>query len=213
MATIDNALTTVARYKSFAEITGNTKNTQIQMAIIGASAFVERYCNRKFKRQAFSNELYDGSGSEKMVLKNAPVISGQTFTLQRRSSDNFNQGDWETLDADAYIVKYEEGIIVLPNTFIKGVSNYRVSYTAGYYLPSNASYQDGTDDNLDLPFEIEVSVFMLVNYIMNRKKAQGIQSQRVRDVQITYMKAMEADPEIKQMLGLYKRFMYRWSLC
>lgn len=207
MSTIQNALTTVARYKTWAEITGSSKDAAIQMAIIGVSAFVERYCNRKFRRQTITQEQYSGGGSDKLVLKTAPVHS-VTVLQQRAGSSDWSSDNWETIDSDQYRLKGDEGILVT-HQFVSGEANYRVTYVAGYYVPSDSEYQDGTDDHLDLPFDIEMAVWLLVSSFMNRKKSQGIVSQRVRDVQITYMKAVESDQEIKSALSQYKRFAYR----
>lgn len=209
MATIDNALTTVARYKSFAEITGSSKDALISMLIIGVSGEVERWCKRKFKRQTYTNEVYDGTGTDKLYLKNSPIIAGQTLTLQKRTDDTFNQGGWETVDSEEYFVDHEAGRLVMVTQFIEGKQNYRVTYTAGYYLPSNTAYQDGTDDDQDLPSDLEMAVLLLVNFFFNRRKSQGVASQRVRDVSVTYMKQIESDPEVKAVLSQHRRISYR----
>lgn len=208
MATIDNALTTVARYKSFAEITGSSKDTLISMLIIGVSGEVERWCKRKFKRQTYTNEVYDGTGTANLYLKNTPIVAGQTLTLQRRTSV-LNEDEWEDVDTELYYIDHEAGRIVMPTEFAEGKQNYRVTYTAGYYLPSNAAYQDGTDDDQDLPSDLEMAVLLLVNFFFNRRKSQGVASQRVRDVSVTYMKQIESDPEVKAVLSQHRRISYR----
>lgn len=208
MSTIDSALTTVARFKTWFEISGTKKDAKIQMILIGVSDFVNRYCGYKFKRQTFVNQEYDGFGSETLYLRNKPVISGQSFSIQHRVGQLGTDDDWETIDADQYRVDYPKGRIVMNCGFFKGKQNYRVSYTAGYYVPSDAQYQDGTDDDLDLPYDLEMSVLKIAGYAFGAGKSIGIRSEKVRDLSITYADAVDKDAELKKTLELYKRMSY-----
>lgn len=208
MSTINSALSTVARFKTWFEISGNSKNAKIEMILIGVSDFVSRYCGYKFKRQAYVNQEYDGHGSETLYLKNKPVISGQSLSIQHRVGQLGNDDDWETIDADQYRVDYNKGRIVMNCGFFKGKQNYRVSYTAGYYVPSDAEYQDGTDDDLDLPYDLEMSVLKISGYSFGAGKSIGIRSEKVRDLSVTYADAVDKDAELKKTLDLYKRMSY-----
>lgn len=208
MAKIDNSLTTLARLKSFLGISGSTKDTVLTLIIIAVSAWVERYCRRSFKQAAVSNEEYDGSGTSKLLLNQYPVIEGETFTLQRRDS-NKDDGSWQTIDSENYIVKYDSGIIeFLAGEFSKGRANFRVSYTAGYYLPSASEFDDDTDDDQDLPADLELQVMKLCSAQYNNRKNANVKSSRVRDVSITYMTESEKDTEMKKILNFYKKPKY-----
>ena len=207
MATLDKALTTLARLKSYLEISGSTKDTLLTMILYGAWKFMEQYTGRKFARTAYSQELYDGKESNKLILKQAPVISGQTFTLQHRTT-GLNEDAWETIDTENYWIDYDKGIITMNSKFVGGTQNYRVTYTAGYYVAKDSQYQDGTDDNLDLPYDLELACWKLcAAEYMNRKNI-GRTSERVRDMSVTYAKQVEKDQELRSTLGLYKRSFY-----
>lgn len=206
MASIDNALTTLSRAKTHMDISGNSKNTVITAIILGASGFVERYTKRKFGRATYTNEEYDGTGREKLFLKHYPIIG--SVTAQRRTTP-LNETDWEDLDSESFHIYTESGKLVsLLGEWYEGPKNYRFTYVAGFYLPSASEYQDGNDDDLDLPYDLELAVLDLVASVMNRRKSSGIQSQRVYQVELTYMKELSDNPMLKATLDSFKRVGY-----
>jgi hypothetical protein len=211
MAKIDSAYTTLARQKSFMGITSTTNDTLLTRLILSATDFVKKYTRRDFFRQAYSNEQYHGTGTTKLVLKNYPIDSGETFSLQQRApswTDDVN-GDWQTIDTDQYIVDYDKGIIHFQGVFAKGILNWRVSYTAGFYVPADNEFDDETDDEKDLPMDLEGAIWDLVSaYFNDRKTNKNIKSSRVRDISITYRSAVQKDEEMKRVLQFYRRFSY-----
>lgn len=218
MAALDNALTTLARTKSFLEISGTSKDLILTMLILGASRYIQdTYLGKTLKRTAYTNELYDGKGAKRLWVKNPPIVSGQTVTLQHRTTPN-NENSWETISSENYFINYEGGYIELIrdndtwdglySTFKEGVQNYRLSYTGGYYLPIDSQYQDGTDDNLDMPYDLEIAVLDFVSALYNQRQSGGIKSQRVGDVSIEYANELEKHPTIKHTLDRYKTMSY-----
>jgi uncharacterized phiE125 gp8 family phage protein len=207
MATLDKALTTLARLKTYLEVSGTSKDALLTMILYGAWKFIEKYTGRSFARAVRTSELYDGHDTDKLILKAAPVISGETFTLQRRTT-GLNEDAWETIDTEEYFIDYDKGIITMNTKFVAGTQNYRVTYTAGYYVAKDTQYQDGTNDELDLPYDIEMACWKLCSQEYANRKNQGRISERVRDMAVTYAKAIDKDEELKSTLGLYKRSFY-----
>lgn len=214
MAALDNSLTTLARAKQILEISGTSKDAILTMLIAGASKFIETYCKRQFGRQTVSNELLSGRGGKRLYVKRAPIISGQTVTLERIASIN-SASDWETVDSNIYVVDYNAGCFILQNSnswsspgqggvFTEGDQNYRASYVGGFYLPKDSQYQDGTDDDLDLPFDLEMGCISLVGNAFRQRKSRGIASQRVFQVQLTFSKGLQDDPDLKATLDSYR---------
>ncbi len=211
MASINNALTTLARAKSYLDITGSSKDLVLTMIILAASKYIEEtYCKRKFKRQAFSQELYDGNGSPRLFVKNKPIISTATLTVEvRRGIDSTD--DWETLDAEEYYVDYTTGRITLVSgCFIHGMQNYRITYTGGFYLPSASEYQDGTNDDQDLPYDLELAVLDMVNTMYGARTIGDIAKEKVGQVEVWYQSAENAAMagHIKGTLDKYRRLSY-----
>jgi len=176
---------------------------------------VEKMTGRKFKRQAFSNEIYDGKDSKHLYLKNFPVISGETITLQQRNSA-LNEDDWETVEATDYFVENATGRLTLisinsfasgvTGVFSPGVQNWRVSYTAGFYLPQDVGFGSNYED--DLPTDLEMVVWELVGTVFNKRKAQGVEKSKVRDIEVWFAAELGKDPIMKQTLSQYRRRSY-----
>ena len=60
------ALTTRDRVIDFLELKNlsATDNTVIDVFIETSTEFIENYCQRRFMKTAYTNEVYDGDGSE-----------------------------------------------------------------------------------------------------------------------------------------------------
>lgn len=219
MASIDNALSTVARAKSYMGVTGSTKDLLIQMLLLSVTQFIQdTYCKRKFKRQTYTNELYSSKGGKRLWLKARPIIAGTSVILQKRTNAT-NTNDWQTIDSENYFVNYEAGNLELiryndewlglGSEFIPGVQNYRVTYTGGYYLPSASEYQDGTDDDQDLPYDLEMAALHLVSADYNLRQSAGISSQRVGEISLSYAKELDKHPQLKATLDKYRVLSYK----
>lgn len=205
--TLDNQLTTLTRLKSYLGITSSSQDAKLTKLIIGVSQFVQRYCRRKFATGAVV-ELYNGNGGKDLFLNANPVSTSPALTLERRSDYN-NSDSWETVSSELYFIDYTKGKITMEGCFWEGTQNYRVSYTGGYILPSSSSYQDGTDDDKDLPYDLEMCVWDIIALQLNTSKSKGVSRERVRDVDVTYMKALKDDPMIKNTLDSFRRMIYR----
>lgn len=203
MAAIDNALTTIANAKQFLNITGTSKDLLLKMLILGASSYIQNtYCGQKFAAAARTNELYDGKDSPRIFLRCNLIDSGETFTLQQRSGT-----DWETLEADKYVVYYNQGYVQLLNgNFCAGPQNVRVSYTGGYIMPSNGAYE--SDENADLPYDLQLACLDMVAMLYKLRTASGLKRQKVRDVELEYKDVLDKNPAIKLTLDKYKLVSY-----
>lgn len=203
---LTNSLTTLERAKAYLGITGSTQNAAITALIIATSSFVESYCRRSFKRRAVTNELVNGGGSKIFPIV-SPIDSAQSITVDRRTTE-FNEDSWDGVDSNLIFTDANGRYISSYVPLSDGVQNYRISYTGGYYLPSDALFDDGTNEHLDLPADLEMAVWDLVALKLNTKKSAGITSERVRDVGITYQKILSDNPTIKETLDSYKVLSY-----
>lgn len=197
------ALTTAARAKLYLGITTSADDNLIERLIDAISDSIEKYCERRFKQTAYSNELYDGSGGSDMVLKNYPVISSETFTLEERSgSDNINS--FSTISGNLYFVKYDRGIVALSgSTFIKATQRYRVSYTAGYNFDNTTP--GATLESVGLG-DLEEAVWRLVgNSYRDRHTSDAIESESIGNYSVTFRREIAMAADIKAVLDRYKR--------
>ncbi|MFC5587560.1 hypothetical protein ACFPRA_01385 [Sporosarcina soli] len=145
----ENALTTIERAKRFiygdineVEAKQNvTDDSRIADAVNAASAAIESYCRRKFKRQRHIQNVIDPTNE--ILFNEYPVHEIATINGRLLNSLRI-----------ATFLESESGILDIYGAQIRGI----VEYEAGYTLP-----KDGTEDNpSDLPSDLELATLRLV---------------------------------------------------
>jgi len=203
VAIVSYGLTTVARFKSFIKKTTVEDDTLIETIINIVSDIVENYCDRRFLETAYTNEYYDGTGSNQLFLKQYPVNSAESFVLEERDTD-LNDSSWSSIDSEWYHVDYLAGLIELvANRFREVPRKYRVNYTAGYAFdnvtPGATLQSVGIGD-------LELAVWMLANNIYEDKgMVTGIKSESIGNYAVTYADEALLTPKIKLILNQFKR--------
>ncbi len=193
MAIHDYAFTDLDEVKDYIGITGSTHDTLLTALINAATDFIESYIGRRITEQAITEELHDGDGSDSILLKQYPIDSGETITLEQASNPNVNDSNFSTLSSSLYFVDYNTGIITTNFTLQQGIRNYRVSYTSGYA-------------DADVPFDIKWAAWELVSNMFNTRKAAGTTSQTLGDLSASFTREIDNDPKIKSILVKYVAF-------
>lgn len=202
MALKSYALTTVARFKTYAGITSSSDDTLLEIFINQATESIENYCDRRFKQTTYTNVEIDGTGSEQLFLDQYPVDSGSTFTLQERDSAE-NDNDWSSIDSEDYFVDYDAGIIfrVARSKWGTGKKRYRVTYTAGYDYDNTTTFLTDT-----IAGDLEYAIWLLVQAQYNRRQGgSGIEQESIGDYSVTYSKDINENDELKNILDKYAR--------
>lgn len=132
------ALTTLADVKETLGIDSGvtTYDNLIKRKINQATEMIERYCGgRRFASTTYTNEEYDATNSDQLILKNRPVT---TFTNLQSLDGTTNTGSFSTVDSQFYFVDNNAGVIDLTFNASGKWNRYRVTYTAGYStIPSD----------------------------------------------------------------------------
>lgn len=127
------ALTSLSDLKETLGIVTNTYDNLLKRKINQATDIIEGYCalayGHHFKETTYTNEEYDGSGSNTLSLKMRPVTA--ITSLQRRQTTQ-NEADWDDVDADMYFTDLNSGVIEYLSNQGLAWNSYRVTYTAGY---------------------------------------------------------------------------------
>jgi len=193
------ALTTTARFKTYAGVSGSTDDTLIAILIDQITEFIENYCGRRFKSTTYTSEEYDGTGTHHLVLKQYPI---STFTILQERGTRQNKDDWGTVDSEDYFVETATGIITLiPYEFIQGTKLYRATYTAGYVFDNSSTYLADTEAG-----DIEWAAWELLKGAYNKRKQQpGLSSAKLGDASVTYRAKVMEDEDIKAALDKYRK--------
>lgn len=129
------ALTNLADVKESLGIdSGDTsKDNLIIRKINQATLYIESFCNlardHHFAETTYTNEEYDGTGNNTIVLQMRPVSSLSSF--QYRDS-YLNTSNWSDVESEIYFTDLSAGVIELLFTATKHWNRYRVTYVAGY---------------------------------------------------------------------------------
>lgn len=188
MATLkDYALTTVADVKESLGIPG--ANTQYDNLIIrkinAATAAIEKYCSRRFKATDYTDESYNGSRGNQLVLNNYPIIGD--ITLKARDSA-LNEADFETLDTEIYFIGANSGVIDLLFSSGRRWGAFAVSYRGGYE---------------EIPDDLaEACAQLAAYYVKNSGSDVGVASKREGGRQINYASATISFQRILENLGI-----------
>jgi len=133
------ALVSLEEAKEVLNITDNSaeKDRLIERLIDRTTSLLESYCDRKFKARDYTNEEYDGDGTDYLLLDNYPVNS--VDSLYDDTTRVFNSSS--LVDEDNYVIYSEEGKIGVVSItgspgfyaqFSEGKRNIRITYNAGY---------------------------------------------------------------------------------
>jgi hypothetical protein len=132
---LNYALTTVADVKESLGIPSSdtSKDNLIKRKINFATLYIESYCglsrDHHFKETTYTNEEYDATGANSLVLRMRPVTSVTSF--QKRDSSE-NSDNWTDSESEFYFNDLTSGIMELNYSAVGGWNRYRVTYTAGY---------------------------------------------------------------------------------
>lgn len=96
-----------------------------------ATRQIEKYCNRRFAETTYTDEEYNATGLDQLVLKNYPVTDTVTFSIKERDT-GLNENSFDTIDTELYFVDNDSGVINSTFRFNGHWKRYRVTYSAGY---------------------------------------------------------------------------------
>lgn len=179
----------------------------LERLINAASSYIETMTNRKFGRQVYV-ENHHGSGWQELCLNQYPIKSVESVmdveNKQIIDSDSYSfddTGDIGVLYRDAGWAdrSYLGGLAydkVAPKRYLK------VSYSAGYVLPKDAT--DGQPS--DLPYDLQYIVWQMVQQQWNLAKngANGLSAFSMSDISWTFDK--ELGPQVQDVIGRYQRW-------
>lgn len=200
------ALTTVQRVADFIGLgtiaANSTEETILTNLINQLTEFVENYIGARIHKTTYTQELYDGTGTDTLLLKQYPVVVASGLVLEVRTS-GLNEDDWETEDSNLFYLDYSTGIIrfIPGRVFIKGYQKYRATYTAGFDYDNTTTFLSDTEGA-----DLEYAAWKLIATAWNERKGSlGIQSESIGDYRVVYARTAFESPEIKEVLDKYKR--------
>ncbi|KAF6618266.1 hypothetical protein HFE03_03455 [Paenibacillus sp. EKM102P] len=162
-------LTTLQRAKSYLSIPldDTSQDFTLLTALGAASEWIERECNRSFEYKTYRQTL-DGPGTKFLRLRNFPIHSVSLLHV-----------DGVDKLGESFTIESENGMLFRRSGWPFGARLIEVEYLAGYILPSDA--EDAPAPTL--PCKYEWACVLLAQTLM---REQGVTSERVGDISVTY---------------------------
>lgn len=183
------ALTTLADVKETLGISaGNTsKDNLIKRKINQATRMIEAFCSlpedHHFKQATYTNEEYDGSGRNQLVLNMRPVTSVTSFQARDTSQ---NDDSWTDVESEFYFASNTDaGVVDLLFSPASRYSSYRVTYVAGYST---------------IPDDLAEACVTLAAYLVeNSATGSGVKRKQEGSREIEYFPPSQGDSLIEQL--------------
>jgi hypothetical protein len=208
MALKSYALTTVARFKVFANITVVTYDTILEQIINMVTETIERYTGRRFKQTAYTGTKLDSDGGESLHLPQYPVSTTAVFTLYERDTTE-NEDDWSTVDSEDYYIDYVSGLVYMAGqgNWGRGRQLYKVDYTAGYIFDNAATFLSDTTAG-----DLEMACWRMTRTMYDEIGVSShygdVESETIADYSVKYNVALSSgdyiDSETQTILDSYK---------
>lgn len=206
MATLLNnseqeAFTTLARMKVFLSLSTDQYDSVLTQLINFATGFIETYTKRNLLKQTYTQEKYDGTGSNKFTLKQFPVTALTTLEYNQATD---NTDDWKAFDSEEFFIDLDTGIVTKTSgVFINAPQKYRATYDAGYLIDFS---QENDPSAHTLPQEIEYVCQKLVAGVFNMRKGEGLDKMDQGDQGVVMQKTFFESKEIRGILNRHKNF-------
>lgn len=125
------ALTTLADVKENLSIASSdhSKDNLIIRKINQATLAIENYTGRRFALTTYTDEDYNGSQIDQIVLKNRPIVGTPALSVR---DTTLNEADFDNVESTLLFTDADSGVLDLNFRAIGRWSRYRVSYSAGY---------------------------------------------------------------------------------
>lgn len=178
------SLTNVADVKESLGIASSdsTYNNLIIRKINQATEQIERYCGRRFASTTYTDEEYDATNTNQIVLKQRPITGTPTFSVRDTA---LNVSTWEVIDTQLYFVDLNAGVVDLLFNAVGRWNRYKFTYTAGYTT---------------IPADLAEACASLAAYYVNNadgsdvgvtKKQEGARSLQYGNAPLTFNAIME----------------------
>lgn len=126
------SLATKDELKQYLGITSSAEDERLDALLARASRIVTHYCNQEsFEAATFTDEFYDGSGTDLLQLKRSPVTA---VTAVKELGVALTVGNDPSVEPAPQVLWYEDGRLLRPDglLFVCKPRHYKVTYTAGY---------------------------------------------------------------------------------
>jgi len=178
----------------------------IEQKINAVSNYIEKYCDRKFKSQTYTDEPYTGTGRQKLVLKQWPITDLASVKMSGTllNVPDYSMSDEDALRGELYAPNgwsWDGALVGLVGEPLAPYRPYQITYTAGYVFPQDAT----TEVPRTLPYDLEEACVELVSVKLTTRGIENVKSEHLGDASMSYFED-DLPPTIKAVLDRYRRY-------
>lgn len=195
------ALTSLARLKNRLQITESAQDAVLERLINSATGYIERYCNRRFLRGTYTNEVHsvNARGQDSVALEQIPVISISSAQYRAGTPGTPN---WTSFITDQYEIRGngKSGLVQIYGGVPYGTNSVRFTYVAGYLI----DFTKVTDITFHtLPDDLADVCERIATKLWKRRDAEGKLQEALEGSSVSWGEILTA--EEKEILDTYKR--------
>lgn len=178
-------LATLQEVKNYLDITDSDSDTVLTQLLAAADAYIKTYTNRNLESDTFT-EYKNGKGELELLLNEYPVT---TLTSFQYNSGTLSTPVWSDFDEDSYKLDPEPWKIWQVSPLVKWLQNIKLIYTAWF---------------ITAPKDLSQAAVQLTAFYFNWKESDGIKSENVDWVSLSYADKKTVPTTILTTLNLYK---------
>ena len=195
------ALTSLARVKDRIGISDTGFDTVLERIINGVTDEIQSYCNRIFKQQTYTNEVYSppARGMDTIALKQAPVVS---ISAAEYRAGSVSTPSWTGFTTDQFEIVNDgaSGLVRIYGGVPYGTNAIRFTYLAGYKV----DFENPNDTSKHtLPFDLSDIAERLTIKRFKRREAEGKLTESFESGSVTWQDYLTVDD--KRVLDRYGR--------
>lgn len=166
-----------------------SKDEKLNLLIKQVSAQIEAYIGYKLARKEYTEELHAVNCRQLLTLNHFPIQNVATVTHNGEEITDYLVIDEYSKWGRLYREFGWGGKLItqgFEHDVVSGAYDYKVTYTAGYYLPGDTDYVEG--DSESLPYDISVACCQMVclKYNLDEQGAVGLKSHSEGNISDTY---------------------------
>lgn len=176
-------ISTLAEFKGFLGISGDTQDTELTRVLSAAESFLEKETGRLFEK-AERTERKDGEGKEEIFLQNLPIVSITSVTIddvEKTAADyKFDEDTGEFWHKDLY-------------DFTPGKKNIVIVYQSGWITAA-------------APEDLKQAIYSVASAVWKKRGNEGVASESTGDYSISFeLGVMDSIPSsVSQIVDSYR---------
>lgn len=192
------ALTSLERLKQRLQITDVKNDAVLERIINGATGYIERHCNRRFKKTTYTNEVHTvhARGQDSIMLRQSPIV---TLTSVQYRAGTPSSPSWTSFSADEYELMGDgkSAIVRIYGGVPFGTNAVRATYDAGFLVDFTA-VNDITKHTL--PDELSDMCERIATKLWKRRESEGKAQEAFEGSSVTWETLLtEEDKDVLEM--------------